>query len=106
MSCRKTHASCDRSHVRGEADSGRGDPATRVTALEVREHAWRTAAAIALSVLAATMPFVAGPLTGGAGAVVGAVVASLLLLALAFVVWPYDWSADEGRHRELEAIWH
>ncbi len=77
----------------------------RARTARARERSLRIAVAVALGALAAIGPFVAGPVTGGAGAVVGAIVAALLLTGLAVAVWPYDWSAAEGRHRELEAIW-
>ena len=50
--------------------------------------------------------FAAEPLTGQAGATVGAVVGALLLLALAAAVWPWEWTKAESTHRELESIWH
>ena len=46
------------------------------------------------------------PLTGQAGATVGAVVGALLLPALAAAVWPAPWTNAESTHRELESIWH
>lgn len=105
MSCRKRHGGPDQSFVRREPDTDRADPAARARAAEGRERARRTAAAVSLGAIAMIGPFVAEPVTGSGGAVVGALVASLLLLALAVAVWPYQWSAAERRHRELEAIW-
>lgn len=77
----------------------------RAQIAQERERTLRRAAGVGLAVVAAFTPFIAGPGTGGPGAVVGAVVGALLLAALAVAVWPYEWSAAEGRHNELEAIW-
>lgn len=90
-------------------DFDRSDPAARAAArardFERRDRSLRLAAGLGLGALALVAPFVAEPLTGDSGAVVGAVVAALLLLGLATAVWPYEWSAEERHHRRLEAIW-
>ncbi len=87
----------------------RSDPAVRAAAraqaFERRDRALRLVTGLGLGALAAVTPFVAEPLTGDPGTIVGAVVAALLLLGLATAVWPYEWPAEERRHRRLEAIW-
>jgi hypothetical protein len=87
----------------------RSDPAVRATArmqaFERRDRSLRLAIGLGLGALAVVAPFLAEPLTAESGSIVGAVVAALLLLALATAVWPYEWSAEERRHRRLEAIW-
>jgi hypothetical protein len=91
------------------AADDRSDPAVRAAHAmrdaERRDRAGRVLAAALLTAIAMTGPVVAAPVTGEPGATVGAVVGSVLLAGLAVAVWPWAWSADERRHRELEAIW-
>jgi hypothetical protein len=87
----------------------RGDPAVRAAlrleGTKARDRGTRIGAAVTLGALAVVGPLVAKPLTGDPGATVGAVLVSLLVVALAVAVWPQSWSAEERRHHELEAIW-
>lgn len=87
----------------------RSDPAARAAAraqaFERRDRSLRVATGVGLGALAVVAPFLAEPLIADSGSIVGAVVAALLLLGLATAVWPYEWSAEERRHRRLEAIW-
>ena len=85
----------------------RSDPATRAAARLARtrssEQALRTGAALTMATLGVAGVFAAEPITGQAGATVGAVVGALLLLALAAAVWPWQWSehgVDPPRARE------
>jgi hypothetical protein len=91
------------------SEEDRSDPAVRArSALDherSRDRATRIGAASCLGAIALVAPFVAEPLTGDPGATVGAIVGALLLVALATAVWPHEWTADEERHRWLEAIW-
>ena len=105
MSCRKRHRPPDQSCVIRGPDIDRADLSVSAQVAEERERSRRTAAGVALGAVAMIAPFIAAPVTGSGGAVVGAVVLSLLLSALAVAVWPYEWSAAERRHRELDAIW-
>jgi len=95
--------------VERRADVDRADPAVRAAARarssEARERSLRVVAGVTLGAAAALAPVAARALTGDPGAIVGAVVAALLLAGLAAVVWPYEWSAEERTHRQLEAIW-
>jgi len=95
--------------VERKAPADRADPAVRaserVHALRERDARRRIAAAVSLCALAITTPLAAEPLTGDPGAMVGAIVAALLLAALAVAVWPYDWTPEESRHHELDSIW-
>ena len=47
----------------------------------------------------------AEPLTGVAGARVGAVVGALCLIGVAVAVWPWTWSRAEHEHHQLDSIW-
>lgn len=89
--------------------SDRSDPAVRAAVrlerLEARDQTARVTKALMLGVVAIVAPLTAAPITGDPGATVGAIVGGLLALALAVAVWPYEWSVEERRHRELEAIW-
>jgi len=95
--------------TRAGKDLDRSDPAVRAAAraqaFERRDRSLRLASGLGLGALAIVAPFVAEPLTGDSGAIVGAVVAALLLLGFVTAVWPYEWSTDERRHRRLESIW-
>ena len=87
----------------------RADPAIRAAGrlegLRLGDRNRRMAGALVLGGLAVTAPAVAEPLTGNPGASVGAVLLSVLLVALAVVAWPSPWLPEEREHRELEAIW-
>lgn len=89
--------------------SDRADPAvraaTRFDHAAAHERATRITTGCLLAAAAVAAPFAAEPITGDPGAAVGAVVGAALLLALACAVWPYEWSAAERKHRELESIW-
>ena len=67
-------------------DTDRSDPATRAAARLARtrssEQRQRSLAALTLAVIGAVGVFTAEPITGQAGATVGAVVGALLLVAL------------------------
>lgn len=88
----------------------RTDPGARAAArletLERRQRTRRVAGALLLGAVAAVAPLVAAPLTGGPGATVGGVFLAILVVGCAVALWPWTWSTDERRHRELEAIWH
>lgn len=58
-----------------------------------------------LAVLAVAFVVAAEPLTGVAGARVGAVVGACCLLGLGAAVWPWTWSRAESEHRRHYAIW-
>jgi hypothetical protein len=47
----------------------------------------------------------AEPLTGVAGARVGAIVGALCLFGLGVAVWPWEWSPAEHEHHKLNSIW-
>ncbi len=87
----------------------RSDPAVRAElALRAAEHehrARRTLAGLLLAAVAVAGPFAAAPLTGGPGATIGAIVASVLCAGCAVVVWPWRWSAAEREHHRLAAVW-
>src|SRR6478735_10910769 len=91
-------------------DTDRSDPATRAAARLARtrssEQRQRSLAALTLAVIGALGVFTAEPITGQAGATVGAVVGALLLVALGAAIWPSPWTEAETTHRELESIWH
>lgn len=91
------------------ASVDKSDPAERAAArLETvrrRDRNRRVALALTFGALAAAAPLTAEPITGDPGAIIGAVVLGLLLLALAAVVWPYRWYPREEEHRALDAIW-
>lgn len=88
----------------------RDDPGVRariqLEQLKARDRRARIVKAMVLLAVVAVAPLTAAPITGDPGATVGAIVVGLLSLALAVAIWPYEWSPDEQRHRELEAIWH
>lgn len=92
------------------SEPDRSDPAVRAA-----DRLWRGHARVrrrgkllagSLVLLAAGIVIAAYPVTSSPGAVVGAVAAAVVLVALAGVAMPQQWSAAERRHRELEAIWH
>jgi hypothetical protein len=92
-----------------EHEIDRSDPAVRASlalrGLERRQRASRIICALVLAALAAIGPFVAGPLTGQAGATFGAVVAAVLFAGSAVVIWPWSWSKAEREHHTNTAIW-
>ena len=87
----------------------RSDPAVRaelaLRAAEQEHRARRTLAGLLLAAVAVAGPFAAAPLTGGPGATIGAIVASVLCAGCAVVVWPWRWSAAEREHHRLAAVW-
>ena len=88
----------------------RTDPGARAAvrgeASERRHRTRRVAGSLVLGGVAAAVPIVAAPIAGEPGATVGAVFLAILLVGCAFALWPWTWSMEERRHRELEAIWH
>lgn len=90
-------------------DADRSDPGVRAAAAFEHTHASerrrRIVGTLSLGAVALVAPFAAEPLTGDHGATVGAVVGSLVLLALAVAASPHEWSPEEERHHRLEAIW-
>lgn len=91
-------------------DEDRADPAVRASRdarhFESRQRARRIAGALGLFVLALAAPLVAAPLTGEAGATVGALLGSVLFVGTGAAIWPWEWSSEERRHHELRAIWN
>ena len=87
----------------------RGDPAVRaelaLRAAEQSHRARRRFAGLLLAAVAVAGPFAAAPFTGGPGATIGAIVASVLCAGCAVVVWPWRWSAAEREHHRLAAVW-
>src|SRR3954468_17225061 len=87
----------------------RSDPAVRaaarLVALRRRQTAVRTAAAAGLIGAAVTLPVAAAPLTGDPGASVGGVLGGLLLLVMAALTSPWQWSREEREYHELDSIW-
>jgi hypothetical protein len=85
------------------------DPATRAAARLNRRlrahHRGRIGGSVSLTLLGVALVVWAEPLTGDAGATVGAVVAALCLLGLAAAVWPWRWSPAEYEHNQLNSIW-
>jgi hypothetical protein len=93
----------------GSERADRGDPAVRaaarLAAVRARHVGRRIAAAVGAAGAAIALPVAAAPVTGDPGATVGGVVGGLLLLAVAIVVWPWEWSREEREYHELDAIW-
>ncbi len=87
----------------------RGDPAVRaelaLRAAEQAHRARRRFAGLLLAAVAVAGPFAAAPFTGGPGATIGAIVASVLCAGCAVVVWPWRWSPAEREHHRLAALW-
>jgi hypothetical protein len=87
----------------------RSDPAVRAELAlrdaEQEHRGRRTLVGLVLAAVAVAGPFVAAPLTGGPGATIGTIVASVLCAGCAVVVWPWRWSAAEREHHRLAAIW-
>ena len=87
----------------------RSDPGVRAVArlerLRGRDRDPRIGAALVLAALAIAAPMAAAGIVGDSGAMVGVIVAALLLVAFAVAVWPYQWKAEQLKHHELEAIW-
>jgi cell division septum initiation protein DivIVA len=92
------------------AQTDRADPAVRAEArrrrLAAGDRTWRVGTCLTLAALAVSLCATAAAVTGEAGATVGAVVIAVLLVLLAWALWPSQASAEEHRHRELESIWH
>jgi hypothetical protein len=65
----------------------------------------RIGGSFALVLLGVALVVAAQPLTGVAGARVGAIVAALSLIGVAVAVWPWTWSRAELRHHQLDSIW-
>src|SRR5688572_1555674 len=90
------------------SEPDRSDPAVRAAArlqaVEARDRGLRMLVAFALGASAVAAPVATQPLAGD-GATVGGVVLMFLLIGLAVAVWPYEWTAAERRHRQLDAIW-
>ena len=88
----------------------RTDPGARAAArlktVEQRHRTSRVVGSLLLGGAAAAAPVVSAPVAGGPGATVGGVFFAILLAGCAFAMWPWAWSPEERRHRELEAIWH
>src|SRR3954471_2405190 len=87
----------------------RSDPATRAAARltkRLRGHrSGRIGGSFLLALVGVALVVAAEPVTASPGATVGAVVAALLLLGFAVVVWPWPWSATEHEHHRLNSIW-
>jgi hypothetical protein len=60
---------------------------------------------MALALLGVAFVATAEPITGVAGARVGAVVGALCLIGIAAAVWPWTWSPAEHEHHRLDSIW-
>jgi hypothetical protein len=92
-----------------DAARDQSDPGARAAArLAAQLHAHRRGrigGSLALALLGVALVVAAEPLTGVAGARVGAVVAALCLIGLAVVVWPWTWSRAEHEHHQLDSIW-
>jgi hypothetical protein len=85
------------------------DPGTRAAARlarQLRAHRrGRIGGSFILALLGVSLVLAAEPLTGVAGARVGAVVGALCLLGVAAAVWPWTWSRAEYEHHQLNSIW-
>jgi hypothetical protein len=85
------------------------DPGARAAArlaAQLRAHrGGRIGGSLSLALLGVVLVVTAEPLTGVAGARVGAVIAALCLIGLAAAVWPWTWSPAEHEHHQLDSIW-
>src|SRR6516225_6955870 len=87
----------------------RSDPGARAAARlagQLRAHrGGRIAASLTLALVGVALVATAEPLTGVAGARVGALVGALCLVGVGAAVWPWRWSRAECEHRWLDSIW-
>jgi hypothetical protein len=60
---------------------------------------------LTLALVGVTLVATAEPLTGVAGARVGAVIGALCLVGVGAAVWPWTWSRAEYEHHRLDSIW-
>jgi hypothetical protein len=58
-----------------------------------------------MALLGVALVVAAEPVTGVAGARVGAVVGALCLTGVGAAVWPWSWSEAEHEHHRLDSIW-
>jgi flagellar biosynthesis GTPase FlhF len=90
-------------------DANKSDPGARAHARLTRRlrahHGGRIGGSVALAALGVALVASAEPITGAAGATVGAVVGALLLCGLGVALWPWRWSPAEHQHRQLSSIW-
>lgn len=90
-------------------DTDQSDPGARAALsvagqLQAHRHG-RIAGSVTLALTGVVLVLAAQPLTGVAGARVGAIVGALCLFGLGAAVWPWTWSRAEHEHHELSAIW-
>src|SRR4051794_40100779 len=94
---------------RVDAATDLSDPGARAAAgltAQLRAHRrGRIGGSLSLALLGVVLVVTAEPLTGVAGARVGAVVAALCLIGLGAAVWPWAWSRAEHEHHQLDSIW-
>ena len=92
-----------------DAARDQSDPGARAAAgldAQLRAHrGGRIGGSFALVLLGVVLVVTAEPLTGVAGARVGAVVGALCLIGVAVAVWPWTWSRAEHEHHQLDSIW-
>jgi hypothetical protein len=90
-------------------DRDLSDPGVRAAARlagQLRAHrGGRIAVSVGLALLALAFVVAAEPVTGVAGARVGAFVGAFCLVGLGAAAWPWTWSRAEYEHRRHYSIW-
>jgi hypothetical protein len=85
------------------------DPGARAAAglsARLRSHRrGRIGASLSLALVGVVLVVAAEPLTGVAGARVGAIVGALCLIGISVAVWPWTWSQAEHEHHQLASMW-